>query len=85
MMEKMINSYVNKLTKNDIIKFADRNNITLTNDEIDIIFNTIKKDWQDLLHNPNKVFNNIKSKVSLNTYNNIIYFYDLYSKKLYLR
>lgn len=85
MMEKMINSYVNKLTKNDIIKFADKNNITLTNDEIDIIFNTIKKDWQDLLHNPNKVFNNIKSKVSLNTYNNIIYFYDLYSKKLYLR
>lgn len=85
MMEKMINSYVNKLTKNDILKFADKNNITLTNDEIDIIFNTIKKDWQDLLHNPNKVFNNIKSKVSLNTYNNIIYFYDLYSKKLYLR
>lgn len=85
MMEKMISSYVNKLTKNDIIKFADKNNITLTNDEIDIIFNTIKKDWQDLLHNPNKVFNNIKSKVSLNTYNNIIYFYDLYSKKLYLR
>ena len=85
MMEKMINSYVNKLTKNDIIKFADKNNITLTKDEIDIIFNTIKKDWQALLHNPNKVFNNIKSKVSLNTYNNIIYFYDLYSKKLYLR
>lgn len=85
MMEKMINSYVNKLTKNDIIKFADKNNITLTNNEVDIIFNTIKKDWQDLLHNPNKVFNNIKSKVSLNTYNNIIYFYDLYSKKLYLR
>ena len=85
MMEKMINSYVNKLTKNDILKFADKNNITLKNDEIDLIYNVIKKDWQDLLHNPNKVFNNIKPKVSLSTYNNIIYFYDLYSKKLYLR
>lgn len=85
MMEKMINSYVNKLTKNDIIKFADKNNITLTNNEVNIIFNVIKKDWQDILHNPNKVFNNIKPQVSLDTYNNIIYFYNLYSKKLYLR
>lgn len=85
MMDKLINSYVNKLTKNDIISFADKNNITLNNNEIDLIFNVIKKDWQDLLHNPNKVFNKIKPQVSNNTYNNIIYFYDLYSKKLYLR
>ena len=85
MMEKLINSYVNKLTKQDILLFADKNNITLTNEEVDIIFNVIKKDWQELLHNPNKIFNNIKSQVSLTTYNNIIYFYNLYSKTLYLR
>lgn len=85
MMEKLINSYVNKLTKQDILLFADKNNITLTNEEVDIIFNVIKKDWQELLHNPNKIFNNIKSQVSLTTYNNIIYFYNLYSKKLYLQ
>lgn len=84
MMEKMINSYVNKLSKNDIIKFADKNNIKLTNEEVDIIFNTIKKDWRDLLHNPNQVFAKIKNKVSPNTYNKIIYFYNLYSKKLSL-
>ena len=37
MMEKLINSYVNKLTKQDILLFADKNNITLTNEEVDII------------------------------------------------
>lgn len=83
-MEKMINSYVNKLTKNDIIKFAKNNNITLTDEEVNIIFNTIKKDWRALLYNPNEVFASIKNKVSNTTYNNIIYFYNLYSKKLHL-
>ena len=84
-MEKMINSYVNKLTKGDITKFAVKNNVQLTNEEVDIIFNTIKKDWRVLLHNPNQTFADIKNKVSTNTYNNIIYFYNLYSKKLSLR
>lgn len=85
MMEKMINSYVNKLTKNDIIKFALKNNIKLTDEEVNIIFDTIKKDWRELLHNPNQVFDKLRNKVSPNTYNNIIYFYNLYSKKLSLR
>lgn len=84
-MEKMINSYVNKLTKSDITKFAVKNNVQLTNEEVDIIFNTIKKDWRVLLNNPNQALAGIKSKVSINTYNNIIYFYNLYSKKLSLR
>ena len=84
-MEKMINSYVNKLTTYDILKFAKSNNITLTDEEVNIIFNTIKKDWRALLYNPNEVFASIKNKVSNTTYNNIIYFYNLYSKKLHLR
>ena len=35
MMEKIINSYINKLTKNDIIYFASSNNIKLNETEID--------------------------------------------------
>lgn len=84
-MEKMINSYVNKLTTNDIINFASKNNIKLTDEEVNIIFNTIKKDWRALLYNPNQVFADIRNKVSPTTYNKIIYFYNLYSKKLSLR
>ena len=54
------------------------------NNEVDIIYNTIKKDWRALLHNPNQVFTDLRNKVSQNTYNNIIYFYNLYSKKISL-
>ena len=82
-MEKIIDSYINKLNKNDINKFALKNNITLTNEEIEIIYNTIKNEWKILLNNPNQVFSNLKSRISNNTYNNIIYFYNLYSKKLF--
>ena len=84
MMEKIIGSYVARLTKNDIIQFANNNNVSLTGEEVNIIYNTIKTRWRDLLHNPNIVFNDLQGKVSPTTLQNIIHFYNLYSKKLHL-
>lgn len=84
MKEKIINSYVNKLTKDDIISFSTKNGIYLTNDEIDIIFEIIKRDWKEILNNPNHALSNLQGKISDNAYNNIINFYNLYSDKLSL-
>ena len=82
MIEKIIHSYVNKLTKEDILNFAYYNNIVLNNEEVDIIYTEIKNNWRQLLSNPTPIFERVKSQVSPSTYQNIIYFYDLYSKKL---
>lgn len=82
MIEKIIHSYVNRLTKEDIVIFATKNNISLTDKEVSIIYTEIKNNWQQLLSNPNPVFEKVKKEVSPATYQNIIYFYDLYSKKL---
>lgn len=82
MIEKIIHSYVNKLTKEDIINFANQNHISLTQEEINIIYTEIKENWKQLLYEPEVVFSKVKEKVSPNTYQNIIYFYDYYSKKL---
>jgi Protein of unknown function (DUF2624). len=84
MKEKIINSYVNKLTKDDIISLSNKNNVPLSNDEVDIIFEIIKRDWRDILYNPDTALSNIKGKVSTNTYQSIIHFYNLYSDKLSL-
>ncbi len=84
MIEKFIHSYVNRLTKDDIIQFASKNQVSLTNQEVDLIYMEIKNNWQTLLYNPNIVFERVKGEVSPNTYEKIIYFYDLYSKKLSL-
>jgi len=83
MMEKIISSYVNKLTKSDITQFANSNNVSLSTEEVNIIYETIKRDWRELLYNPNRVFANLQTKVSADTYKNITYFYNLYSKKLH--
>lgn len=84
MIEKIIHSYVNKLTKDDIVRFANQNNIQLAEEEVNIIYTEIKNNWRQLLNDPNPIFNKIKNQVSPSTYQNIIYFYDLYSKKLHL-
>ena len=84
MIEKIIHSYVNRLTKEDIKNFAYQNHICLTEEEVNIIYFEIKNHWQELLNNPQPIFEQIKSQVSPTTYQNIIYFYDLYSKKLHL-
>ena len=40
-----------KLSKDDILSFATKNNIILNNKELDYIFNTIKNDYKILLSN----------------------------------
>ena len=41
MMEKLINSYVNKLTKQDIVNYINKNNLKVSNNEIDLLYNSI--------------------------------------------
>jgi predicted sulfurtransferase len=84
MKEKIINSYINKLTRDDIIAFSKKNDINLENNEIDILLEIVKNDWKELLSNPDQFLADIRNKVSDNTYKNIIYFYNLYSDKLSL-
>lgn len=82
MKEKIINSYVNKLTKDDILSFSTKNGILLSNDEVDILFEIIKRDWREILYNPSSSLANIKDKISNNTYQSITQFYQMYSDKL---
>ena len=65
MKDKLIKNYINKLKKEDISVFATNNNITLNDTELSIIYDTIKNDYESLLYgNHDKVFNELKSKVS---------------------
>lgn len=45
----IINMYINKLTKEDIISFAKKEKVTLTEEETNIIYNAIKKDKDIIL------------------------------------
>ena len=49
MIFKIIENYINNLTKSDIISFSNKNNINLNNQELDYIYNIVKKDYKILL------------------------------------
>lgn len=50
MKEMLIQKYVDMLSKDDIIKFARINNVELNNNEVDIIYNVIKKEWKTIVY-----------------------------------
>jgi len=65
MFFKIIENYINNLNKNDIILFANKNNINLSNKELDYIYNTIKNDYKILLSdNYNIIFKNASNVIN---------------------
>lgn len=49
MYELIIKNYINNLTKNDIVYFALKNNITLNDQEVDYVYKNIKCNYKVLL------------------------------------
>ena len=83
MKEKIIKSYIKSISKDDIMIYAKKNNINLTNKELDIIYFEIKNNYNAIINNPNEALYNIKSKVSSNTYDKLYELYTIYYPKLY--
>ena len=82
MKDKLLKNYINKLKKEDIKLFATNNNITLNDNELSIIYDTIKNDYESILYgNHDKVFNELKSRVSSDNYDKIINLFFEYKKK----
>lgn len=82
MHKYIIKHYIDKLRLTDVKKFISDNNYNVTDDELHIIYNTIKNDWHELLYgNYNSVFNKIKSHFNEDTYNDMINLYHYYKNK----
>lgn len=87
MISKLIENYINKMTISDVNNFALSNNINLNNTELDIVYNTIKRNWYTLIYGDyTSIFNNLKDKFDINTYKKIeelfFYFKNKYQKFL---
>jgi len=80
MNKLFIYQYINKLTKEDIIRFCNYKNISITNNELDILYSYIKNDYKRFFNNTDEVLNEIKNKVSNNTFMKIINLYEQYKK-----
>ena len=82
MIENLIKQHISKLTIDDIDKFAKENNIFLTNEELNNVYNIVKSDWEKLVYgDSNSVFESNRSKVDNNNYNKIKELFDFFKKK----
>ena len=69
MYEMIIKNYINNLTKNDITYFALKNDISLTDQELDFVYKTIKKNYKILLSpDYESIFNEAKNYLSHDSY-----------------
>lgn len=83
MKEKFIKAYAKKLTKKDIIKYAEKEKIIISNDELNLIYFLIQNNIDNILTNPLNVLEDNKNKLSPTTYNKLYELYTIYYPKLY--
>ena len=76
MYEIIIRDYVNKLTEEDIINFCNKKEITVSNDEVKILYLYAKNYWKEFYNgNPNEIILELKEKINENAFNKL---YNLY-------
>lgn len=78
----IIYEYINRLKREDILKFCSMRGLIIDNNDLDTIYDYIKNDYKRFFNNPDEVICEVKEKVSPRTFNEIINLYDKYKNKI---
>lgn len=78
MNKLFIYEYINRLTKNDIIRFGLSQGIKLLEYEVETIYSYIKNDYLRFFDDPETVLLEVRYKVRDITYNKIMELYNKY-------
>lgn len=81
-MYNIIERYMSMLKKEDINNFATKKNVFLSESELNFTYEFLKKNWQDILKNPN-VFdiNRYKNQFSEENFYKVKKIFDEYYQK----
>lgn len=71
MIKRYVSNYIHKLTKEEMIGYLSKENITLKPQEIDFLFSYIKKNWNLIFDNQDKIFSDLKQNLTSTTYTKI--------------
>ena len=87
MTELLIKQYVSRMTFKDIDDFAKQYGLVLKNNDVEIIYDYIQREWRTFLYgNPRRILDELKQKLDPLTYNKIeqlyIHFKDKYQNYL---
>lgn len=80
MQKQILKSYIDKLKKEDIIKFINNNNYQVSDMEINTIYFYIKNYWEELFDNSEEIWKKLQNDVSKSTYLELMKLYNKYKK-----
>lgn len=80
-MFQLIKNYMNKFTKEDLKSFAEKNNIFLSENELDFLYRFVKKNYEALYANPNIDLSKYKVHFTEENYNKIIALVNTYKMR----
>lgn len=81
MKKELLKNYINRLTKQDIINYLSKECVPASNEEIDMIYNAIKNDYEEILNtNFMSYISNYKLNFNQALYKKIIEKYNEYKK-----
>ena len=84
MNKSVIKRYAANVTKNDIVSFAYKENVMVSDAEVDIIFKAIHFDIDVLLEDPIDYLEDYKDKLSDEVYLKLLEFYNKYKKFIWI-
>ena len=78
----LIENYIKQIKKEDIYKFGIQNDISLSDDEVDILYHYLNNNWQDLLYgNSRSIFSDMEKRIDRNKFLKIRKLFDEYFNK----
>ena len=78
MYESIIGSYVKRLSKDDIKNYCFKENLSITDDEVDIIYYYVKNNWKDIMYDCTPYLKIAKEKLSKDVYEKILFLKEKY-------
>ncbi len=81
-MQRFIENYIQKISKQDILSFAYQNNLSLSKEEIDILYHYLLNNYKDLLNgNSRGIFEALEAKIDSDKLDKIKELYEFYYNK----
>lgn len=86
MYDYLIMQYLKTLSKEDIIAFAEKQNIAISEQEAQVLLNTLKTHWSTLYHgDATYVLKDLKNNLSPTVYQKTLELYQLAKEKINLQ
>lgn len=82
MNKLIILKYMERLTKDDIVKYASKQDISIKDNELDLIYAYIKKYPERILNDTLDVIDEIKDDLSDEVYDKLLELYNKYKNKI---